>query len=274
MDIISNRTYANLMRMIWLVFSIILTSCASYEKVQDKDLVVLPRAKNVSLSEKTIHPNFVKSTDSEIRVGFIERGKIQSFDQFKEFKNVTFIQTGDDVIPTYVRDFKGNLSEIESPTPYQYETHAEAVLFTFLKSLHTSKKVTIYSCSLGTSRDRELAPEEKCWNWMKENNVQAINISYEVLYLTRSEKQTILSLISNQVVITNAAGNDAEIAAGLCTFDNIYCVGALMDNKPAKYSNFGPLINVWEDGDVQWKGHLVRGTSISAPRYLGKKLSD
>ena len=265
--------------MKFLVLFLILSSCAALRPFRlpaaesgnqgiskDNPFEVIEVSKPQYLSglKATYFPIVPLPHGDELRVGFIDLGKIESFDQFKEFPSVEFFQNGPSP-EISAEDTTGVSSKVK-------EQHAKQVIYSFLSNLKTKRSVKIYSCSYESN-----VPTSSflsCLVWMKKNKILALNLPSGVMRMDLQAKNALESEIDRRVIVSVSAGNEAQEAAGLCTFEGVFCVGANHLGKRTRYSNFGRLVNTWEEDDLTWGDIHPFGTSYSAPRFLAKKLSN
>lgn len=110
----------------------------------------------------------------------------------------------------------------------------------------------------------------------------AVNISLEGRQYSFLERQELFNLTSKGTAVFVAAGNRGQDLGRACMsypacygLPNLYVVGATQDNGEyvANYSNYGVRVHVWEDGDIDFNGETVRGTSFASPKALGDYVS-
>lgn len=106
-------------------------------------------------------------------------------------------------------------------------------------------------------------------------NVNVINMSYRGPGYSHIEHSLLAKLSARHVIMFAAAGNESQNLNNACLpfpacyrdIPNLSAVGAKDEYEtPAKYSNYGSMIKIWEYG--QFEGQ--RGTSVSTALATGE----
>lgn len=159
--------------------------------------------------------------------------------------------------------------------------HPDVVASALLREIEDKNKIELYSCSLNLNAiDYSI---NECLKWFLKEEVSFINMSLVMDIISKQTVDSLKMLLDTGAIMAVAAGNSGQLAQKEQVYCSLYnlniaCVGALRDNVMASYSNFGSLINVLEDGDIEYEdfdGHkfYYYGTSYASPRFLGKVIN-
>lgn len=125
--------------------------------------------------------------------------------------------------------------------------------------------------------------EENPWNYVRAlkyvselKNVKYLNLSLGGDGILPLEKAYLEKIISNKVIVFNAAGNNSLDLSKSCTVWPAcykilnYVIASCNNNVLEWYSNYNGPVNACEYGTQEYAGIRMQGTSFSSPVFLGK----